>query len=351
MTAEVALTAVDRVEVLTVIDNVMDALLTNTDVAKRLGVAGRDMERLPQVAAPLLEAGHAADVPVAEHGLSFLVSVTLGDKRRTALFDTGSTVNGLNHNLRVLGVDLAEVEAIVLSHGHFDHTTGLNGLPGWLQPLPPLVLHPDFWLRRRVALPGREPHNLPTTSEEKVRAAGFPVTECRGPSLLLDGGLLVTGEIKRTTDFEQGMAVHQAFRDGEWQPDPFIYDDQALVANVRGRGMVVITGCGHAGVINTVRHARKLTGVDSVYAVIGGFHLATSSPETVIWPTIEALAEFAPEVIVPAHCTGWRATHALAAAFPDAFIQGSVGTKYLLEQPRASIGQAKSIGTDDHGAV
>ena len=333
MSKQIPLTAVDRVEALTVIDNVMDALLTNTDVAKRLAVGGHDMKRLPQVEAPLLEAGHAAEAPVAEHGLSFLVSVTLDDTRRTILFDTGSTVDGLVHNLRVLGVNPAEVEAIVLSHGHFDHTTGLNGLAKRLQPLPPLVLHPDFWLRRRVALPGREPYSLPTTSEEKVRAAGFPVAERREPSLLLDGSLLVTGEIERTTEFEQGLAVHQAFRDGEWQPDPFIYDDQALVVNVRGQGLVVITGCGHAGVINTILHARKLAGIERVYAVIGGFHLATSSLESVVWPTVEALAEFAPDVIVPAHCTGWRATHALAAAFPDAFIPPSVGTKYVLQSP------------------
>jgi 7,8-dihydropterin-6-yl-methyl-4-(beta-D-ribofuranosyl)aminobenzene 5'-phosphate synthase len=331
MTAQISLTPVERVEILTVIDNVMDVLLGNTDVAKRLGPAGREGQRLPLVEAPLLEAGHAADVPVAEHGLSLLVSVTVGDTRRTLLFDTGSTVDGLVHNLHALGVNLEDAEAIVLSHGHFDHTTGLNGLAGRLQPLPPLVVHPDFWLRRRVAVPGHEPYELPTTSEEKVRGAGFEVVERREPSLLLDGCLLVTGEIKRTTEFEQGFALHQALRDGQWQPDPFIYDDQALVANVRGRGLVVITGCGHSGVINTLRYARELTGIDRVYAVVGGLHLATAALETVVWPTVEALAEFAPEIIVPAHCTGWRATHALAAAFPDAFIQNSVGTRYVLE--------------------
>jgi len=329
MTAQTMLNAVDRVEILTVIDNVMDVLLRSTDVAKRMEAAGR--ERLPLVEAPLLESGRAADTPVAEHGLSFLVSVTLGDRRRTILFDTGSTVGGLVHNLRVLGVDPAEIETIVLSHGHFDHTTGLNGLAKRLQPLPPLVVHPDFWLRRRVALPRREPYELPTTGEEKVRAAGFQVIERREPSSLLDSSLLVTGEIERTTEFEQGIAVHQALRDGEWQPDPLIYDDQALVANVRGKGLVVITGCGHAGVINTVRYARKLTGVDQVYAVVGGFHLAPPAFEPNIWPTVEALAEFGPQVVVPAHCTGWRATHALAAAFPDAFIPGSVGTRYILQ--------------------
>jgi 7,8-dihydropterin-6-yl-methyl-4-(beta-D-ribofuranosyl)aminobenzene 5'-phosphate synthase len=333
MSKEIALTAVDRVEVLTVIDNVMDVLLPSTAVAKRMGTAARDMERLPQTEAPLLEEGYAADSPFAEHGLSFLVTVFVDEQRHSLLLDTGATVGGVVHNLRALGVNPQEIEAIVLSHGHFDHTMGLNGFMGLLQPLPPLIVHPDFWLKRRVALPGREPYHLPTTREEKVRAAGFPVTERREPSLLLGGGLLVTGEIERTTEFEQGFAVHQAFRDGEWQPDPFIYDDQALVTHVRGRGLVVITGCGHAGLINTIRYARKLTGIERVYAVIGGFHLATSPLETVVWPTVEALAEFAPEVIVPTHCTGWRATHALAAAFPDAFTPGSVGTKYVLERP------------------
>jgi 7,8-dihydropterin-6-yl-methyl-4-(beta-D-ribofuranosyl)aminobenzene 5'-phosphate synthase len=331
MTLEIRLTPVERVQVLTVIDNVADALLTNTEVAKRLGVAGREMDTLPQIEAPLLEAGRAADVPVAEHGLSFLVSITNGHTRRSVLFDTGSTVDGLAHNLRVLGVDAAEVEAIVLSHGHFDHTIGLNGLAKRPQPLPPLVVHPDFWLRRRIALPGREPYELPTTSKEKVRAAGFPVIERREPSLLLDGGLLVTGEIERTTEFEQGLAVHQAFRHGEWQPDPLIYDDQAVVANVRNKGLVIVTGCSHAGVINTLRYARKLTGIDQVHAVIGGFHLATPAFEPIIWPTVEALVELAPQVVAPAHCTGWRATHALAAAFPDAFIPGSVGTRYIFQ--------------------
>jgi 7,8-dihydropterin-6-yl-methyl-4-(beta-D-ribofuranosyl)aminobenzene 5'-phosphate synthase len=240
------------------------------------------------------------------------------------------------HNLRALGVNPQEIEAIVLSHGHFDHTTGLNGLVKELQPLPPLLVHPDCWLKRRVAVPRRQPRELPTTSRDWVRATGFELVEQRQPSLLFDGAVLVTGEIERTTEFEQGMALHQALRDGEWQPEPFIYDDQALVVDLRGRGLVVITGCGHAGVINTVLHARKLTGIERVYAVIGGFHLATSSPESVIRPTVEALAEFAPEVIVPAHCTGWRATHVIAAAFPDAFVQGSVGTKYVLEQPGES---------------
>ncbi len=331
MAAEIPLNSVDRVEILTLVDNVLDLLLTSTDVAKRMGPTGVEGRAMPDVEAPLLESGRAADTPVAEHGLAFLVSVTSGEERRTLLFDTGSSVGALVHNLRALGADPAEIETIVLSHGHFDHTTGLNGLAKELDPLPPLLVHPDVWLKRRVAIPGREPFELPTTSKEKVRAAGFEVIEQRQPCSLLDGGLLVTGEIERTTDFERGLPVQQAFRDGEWQPDPLLHDDQALVAHLRDKGLVVITGCGHAGLINTVRHARKITGVDRVHAVIGGFHLGTPAFEPRIPPTVEALGEFDPQVVVPTHCTGWRATHALAAAFPDAFIQNSVGTRYVLE--------------------
>ena len=336
MTKQIPLVEVDSVEVLTVIDNVMDVLLPSTVVAKRMATAGRDGQPLPRLKAPLLDEGYAADSPSAEHGLSFLVTVFVDGQRHSLLLDTGATVGGVVHNLRALGVNPQEIEAIVLSHGHFDHTTGLNGLVGELSPLPPLLVHPDCWLKRRVAVPGQQPRELPTTSRERVRAAGFELVEQREPSPLFKGALLVTGEIERTTAFEQGMALHQSLRDGQWVPDPLILDDQALVANVRGRGLAVITGCGHAGVINTVLHARKLTGVERVYAVIGGFHLATSSPEAIVWPTVEALTGLAPEVIVPTHCTGWRATHAIATAFPDAFVQGSVGTKYVLEQPSES---------------
>lgn len=335
MREKISLLPVDRAVVLTVIDNVFDLLLTSTEVARRIGPGSVEGLNMPVVKAPLLESGGFFDSPVAEHGLSFLVSVTMGSERRTLLFDTGSSVGALVHNLRVLGADPAEIEAIVLSHGHFDHTMGLNGLAGTLAPLPPLVVHPDAWLRRRVNIPGRDPWELPTTSREKVCATGFRVIESREPSLLLGGGILVTGEIERSTGFEQGLPVHEAYRDGRWQPDPFLFDDQALVANVRGKGLIVITGCGHAGVVNTVRYSRKITGVDRVYAVLGGFHLAGLLYEAIIPATVETLREIAPQVIVPCHCTGWRAIHALADAFPDAVLPSSVGTRYVFEADTA----------------
>jgi 7,8-dihydropterin-6-yl-methyl-4-(beta-D-ribofuranosyl)aminobenzene 5'-phosphate synthase len=110
-----------------------------------------------------------------------------------------------------------------------------------------------------------------------------------------------------------------------------LFDDQALVANLRGKGLVVVTGCSHSGVVNTVRYARKITGVDEVYAVLGGFHLGGPLFEQIIPATVEAIHEFDPKILSPAHCTGWKAIHALARAFPDAFLPGSVGTRYVLE--------------------
>ncbi len=137
--------------------------------------------------------------------------------------------------------------------------------------------------------------------------------------------------LDRTTDFEKGSPAHQALRHARWEPDPLILDDQALVVDVRGKGLVVLTGCGHAGVVNTLRHARRLTGVERVHAVVGGFHLSGRAFEPIIGPTVDSLRDLAPDAVVPAHCTGWRAAHAIAARLPDAFIQNSVGTSIVLE--------------------
>jgi 7,8-dihydropterin-6-yl-methyl-4-(beta-D-ribofuranosyl)aminobenzene 5'-phosphate synthase len=158
--------------------------------------------------------------------------------------------------------------------------------------------------------------------------AGFEIVENRRPSFLLDGAMLVTGEVDRTTEFERGFPVHEAHREGKWEPDPLILDDQALVMNVRDRGLVVLTGCGHAGIVNIVRYATKLTGIDRVYAILGGFHLSGPLFEPTIPAVAAALAAFEPQWLVPAHCTGWRAQTLFAARFPDAYLPNSVGTRY-----------------------
>ena len=320
----ITLEPVDAIAVTTLVDNVTDSLLPDQGPAKRPSLAAS-----PRVPAPLLVGGDTDDALLAEHGFSALVTVTKGDRQTRVLFDAGRTPDGLVENMRRLQLSPRDIDIIVLSHGHWDHVTGMNGLVGRLgRTSMPVLIHPEFWARRRIAFPGRAAVDLPTTSKEALRGAGFEIVEQRRPSFLLDGSLLVTGEVDRTTGFEHGFPGHEAHRHGAWEPDPLILDDQALVAVVRGHGLVVLTGCGHSGIVNILRYARKLTGEDRIHAVVGGFHLSGRAFELIIGPTCDALGELAPDYLVPAHCTGWRATHALAARFPDAFIPNCVGTRF-----------------------
>jgi len=328
----VPLEPVDEVSVLTVCDNTVDILLLDQGPAKRLPLAGLLAgETVPLVTAQTLEEGKAPDAPLAEHGFSALVEVRKDDAVHRLLFDTGLTPTGCVDNLRRLGRDPGDLEAIVCSHGHFDHTTGLSGLIDHLSRTNlPAVIHPEFWTRRRLAIPGVDPVELPTTSRRALEDAGFDIIENERPSFLFDRSVLITGEVDRTTDFEQGFAIHQARRNGSWEPDPLILDDQALIVNVAGTGLLVLTGCGHAGVINICRYAQRLTGIDRLHCVMGGFHLNGPLFEPIIGATVDAFDALAPDVIVPAHCTGWKAVHAIARTFPTAFIQSSVGTTLQL---------------------
>lgn len=322
----IALEPVDEIEIVTLVDNVYDALLTGDDRTRRAGSGAG------AVTAPQFEDGRTFAGMIAEHGFSALVTVRRGGRSSTLLFDTGLSPDAMVTNAGRLGLDLGDVQAVVLSHGHFDHAGGLAGLAGGrgVRSLP-MVLHPLAWTRRRLAVPGREPYELPTLSRHALDAEGFEVIERREPSLLLDGSVLITGEVDRTTEYERGMPPpHQAWTGSGWEHDPLVADDQALVVNVRDRGLVVLTGCGHAGAVNIVRHARRLTGVDRLHALVGGLHLGGPAFEPVIPPTVSALTELAPSLVVPGHCTGWRAQHALAAALPDAWVQSSSGTAYRL---------------------
>ena len=328
----IPLEPVEAVTITTLVDNVVDVLLPDT------GPARRPQRDLTSVDTGTMEEGLAWSAPVAEHGFSALVDVRLvNGERHRILFDTGVSPEGMVENMARLDLSPGDVDIVVCSHGHFDHTTGLDGFIRRVgRANVPVLLHPEFWGRRRLTIPGREPFEYPTTSRRALVDAGFEILERRQPSFLCRGAVLVTGEVDRTTDFETGSPRHQALRNGRWEPDPLILDDQALVVNVGGRGLVVVTGCGHAGVVNTLRYVRRLTGVEHVHAVIGGFHLSGPAFEPTIGPTVDALCHLAPEVVVPAHCTGWKATHAIAARLPRAFIQNSVGTKIVLEAQDAA---------------
>jgi 7,8-dihydropterin-6-yl-methyl-4-(beta-D-ribofuranosyl)aminobenzene 5'-phosphate synthase len=322
---------VDALAVTTLVDNVTDVLLADEGPATRPRTTAS--RRVP---ARFLEGGYARDALRAEHGFSCLVTAVKAGRRTRILFDAGVTPMGVVENMRRLDISPRDIDVIVLSHGHWDHTTGMDGLVGEIgRTGMPVLIHPDFWSRRRIALPGREPVELPSTSRRALEGAGFEIVEERHPSFLLDGSVLITGEIDRSTEFEQGFPFHEARHEGRWRPDPLILDDQALVANVRGHGLVVLTGCGHSGIVNILRHVRRLTGEERVHAVVGGLHLSGPLFERVIEPTCRALEGFGIDWLVPAHCTGWRAARAMAAAFPEAFVQNSVGTR--LDFPAAAM--------------
>ena len=152
------------------------------------------------------------------------------------------------------------------------------------------------------------------------------MVEERGPTLLLDGQVLVSGQVPRVTGFEIGFPIHQARTGGGWEPDLLILDDQNVIVEVAGKGLVVVSGCSHAGAVNVLRSAKRLTGRYRVVGFVGGLHLTGAIFEPIIEPTIAAFAELGVERVVPGHCTGWKATHRLAQALPGAFVQPSVGT-------------------------
>lgn len=323
----IALAPVDEVSITTLMDNAYDGLLT--DGPGPTGQVTRGGLHLGRVPAAHCVDGYAVSGLRAEHGFAALVTVRVADTEHRLVFDTGLTPDGMVVNADRLQIPLTDVRAVVMSHGHFDHAGGLVGMAGRKGPASlPLVLHPYSWARRRFETPGGE-FVFPTMSKKTLIAEGFDVIERRIPSLLLDDAVLITGEVDRATDFERGMPPpHQAWTGDHWEHDPLVIDDQALVVNVRGRGLVVLTGCGHAGVVNIVRHAMRLTGVDRLAALIGGFHLGGQAFEPVIPPTLDELQAWQPQLVVPGHCTGWKAQHALAARLPGAFVPGSSGSTY-----------------------
>ena len=323
---EIVLEPVDSVVVTTLMDNVTDIFMPDQGPARRVAPG-----RGPWRRSAVMEGAQVPEALVAEHGFSVLVTVTRAGREHRFLFDAGTSPDGVAENMRRLDIDPGSIEAIVCSHGHFDHTTGIDGLIRAVgRANLPVLIHPHFWRRRRVVLPGREPIEIPSTSRRALAEAGFDVIEEQQPSFLFDRSVLITGEVPRTTGYEPGFPPQQAWIGGDWEPDPLVLDDQALIVNVTGRGLVVITGCGHAGVINIARYAQRLTGGQPLYALLGGFHLNGPLFEPLIPRVLDELAAMNPGVLVPAHCTGWRAQHAMAARLPHAFVPNTVGTSFHL---------------------
>ncbi len=271
----------------------------------------------------------------AAHGYACLVTVRRGSESRTMLFDTGPEDYAFERNVTRLGADLGAVEAIMLSHGHWDHAgamllalTMIRARNGGKRL--PWYGHPDMFRTRGVTQPGgwvRPWEDIPTADD--LTSFGAEVVLAREPQYALGGLFYVSGEIRRQTPFERGYPGQvRKTDDGGWEPDEVMMDERFLAVNVTGKGLVVLSACSHAGIVNVCKHAREQFPDVPLYAIMGGFHLSGPN-EAVIPETVEALREFKLPVIAAGHCTGWRAMGALGSAFGDKVLAPSaVGKRY-----------------------
>ncbi len=282
---------------------------------------------------------------VACHGLSVLITGRRGAEVHTALFDAGPYGDVWVDNALRLGVDLASIETLFLSHWHWHHSGGIPTVVGAIANAKrargiksPLVvdLHPDRPDRRGIQLPGGPMVMLPDEpTVAAIEGAGAHVVTDADPHVFGGGFFGASGIIPRKTDYETGLPGHHSFYGDHGSEDPLILDERLVVVNVRGRGMTVLSACSHAGIVNACLEAQALVPETPTDLVLGGYHLAGAAVEERIPSTVRDLADLIrPQIVAPGHCTGWRANAALAEEFaPDAFAPSVVGARYVLASP------------------
>jgi 7,8-dihydropterin-6-yl-methyl-4-(beta-D-ribofuranosyl)aminobenzene 5'-phosphate synthase len=305
-----------KLEIISLMDNTVDFLSTNSR---------KEVQTFPHWA------GEYTDLPFAEHGFSMLLRVSNREKTCTILCDSGISPNGVVVNAKRMGIDLREVSYVVLSHGHYDHFGGLQAIVKAVNKIElPILIHEDMVKRRGTTSNKGEIMEYPPFPKLK-QLTPAKIVNTKEPQLIANNLACITGEIPRQMSFEKGLMQNKIYNDESWHPDPLVLDDRALVVNIKDKGLVIISGCCHAGIINTIRYAQQITLCAKVYAILGGFHLAGREFEKRIEPTIEELKKINPELLVPSHCTGGRALISVAQAFPNAFVCNSVGNSYQFE--------------------
>jgi 7,8-dihydropterin-6-yl-methyl-4-(beta-D-ribofuranosyl)aminobenzene 5'-phosphate synthase len=316
-----------NVEITVLVDNRADLMVRSTDTVKRY------------TDEPLL----------AEHGFAALVD--LKDAGIRILWDAGLTRTAFMENVRRMEIDLTTIDKIALSHGHGDHFGAMTdvlkeivGYPSyrewdkdvtaaeiqdWIEGRKiPLIVHPAV-LRERWGIDeeGGKKYGPNFVPSAEWKAAGANLILSGGP-YQLGPGCWTTGAVPRLSFEQAGAPPSRAYREGDEFVRDYMEDDQAIVIHVRGKGLVVLSGCAHSGIVNTINYAREISGVDKVWAVVGGFHLAPADDEE-IQRTIDEIKRLKPTMIVPMHCTGFKAISQFSIQMPDEFVLGVVGTKYL----------------------
>ncbi len=322
--------AVDRLDILVLVDNVTDSLSSTPSnvIPEWTGLLTSGRMRIVSGGA----------ICCAHHGLSLLITAHLGANKRTLLFDAGPEGATFQRNAGILGVDFGAIDAVVLSHGHWDHAGGLvtaiESIAGHRgKGEVPCYVHPGMFAQRATQRPtGEMAVHEPVPDPALLAEAGAKVINTHEPQALCGGAFYLSGEIPRRTRYELGLPGHmRRAADGKsWEPDPLLMDERFVSVHVRDKGQFVFSACSHAGVINVLRHAKRTFPKVPLYGVMGGFHLSGIT-EKAIPNTVADLKKLRLKLLAPGHCTGWRATSAMARAFGDDLLAPSaVGKRYLI---------------------
>jgi len=268
----------------------------------------------------------------AEHGLAYHVETVVAGRSHSFLFDFATDIQGVTRNIDLLKIDLKTVEAMALSHDHFDHQAALVGLlEAKRDDIPkgiPFFVGERFFAGTFWRTPDGHVMDLLGLNKEDIeRLALVRIVEVKGPIPIVPGAFS-TGRIEQVTEYERIPPVFVAKKGDQFVQEDFI-GEQAIVLNAKGKGLVVLSGCAHRGIVNAVKQAQAMTGMEKVHAIIGGFHLTGAKPE-VIQRTIADIKAIRPDYIVPAHCTGFEAIAAFAREMPDQFILNTAGSRYII---------------------
>ncbi len=323
---------VDKLEIQVLVDNVTDSLSSVPhNVTHEMAYLRKN--GMKELSGECLCCG--------AHGLSLYITAFQGKTKRALLFDAGPEGDVFARNVNKLNAPIGAAEAVILSHGHWDHAGGFLTALDLIKSNnkgKEVVFHlnPGMFYQRATISRGGEIcpfKKVPTVKE--LEQKGAVVVNSNEPRLLLDGLFYLSGEISRVTEYEKGFPGHvKQVPSGEWEDDPWIMDERFLVVHVRDKGLIVFSACSHAGIINVLKQTKKLFPEVPLYAVMGGFHLSGHAVEKIIPQTVADMKQFNLEMIIPAHCTGWRAVNALGNTFGDKVVPSAVGRVYCFGESK-----------------